>query len=275
MAGDGVGMAGDGLGMAGDGVGMAGDGVAWREMASALKIRQRGWAWREMASALQIRQRGWAWREMASALQIYYITQQGRVVGMVGDGINDSPALAQANLGFAVASGTDIALEAADVVLMKDDLRDILVALDLSRATYQRIRLNLVWAFGYNLLGVPVAAGVFYSCISWRLQPELAALAMAFSSVSVVLSSLLLKLYTPPSCPDLPCPGPVPSVTIPSPPASSFCAALTVLAREICRVFWCCCLQFQRAGLDRTDMNAVSLKDSARSELEEPLLGHR
>jgi Cu+-exporting ATPase len=129
---------------------------------------------------------------------VVQLQKQDQTVAMIGDGINDVPALSQANLGISVASGTDIAMEAADVVLMKNDLRDVLTALDLSHTTYNRIKLNYVWALGYNCLGIPVAAGVFYLSTGWKLEPELAALAMAFSSVSVVVSSLLLKLYKPP-----------------------------------------------------------------------------
>jgi Cu+-exporting ATPase len=126
------------------------------------------------------------------------LQMEGHVVAMIGDGINDSPALVQADLGMSVGAGTDIAMEAADIVLVKNDLRDVLVALDLSRATLRRIRLNFVWALGYNLVGIPIAAGVFYPAIQLRLPPELAALAMALSSVSVICSSLLLKRYTKP-----------------------------------------------------------------------------
>ncbi len=127
--------------------------------------------------------------------EISKLQEQGKKVAFVGDGINDSPALVKADVGLAIASGTDIAMDSADIVLMKNNLLDVATAIDLSKAVIRNIKMNLFWAFFYNCVGIPIAAGVFYLGFGLKLNPMIGALAMSLSSVCVVTNALRLRKF--------------------------------------------------------------------------------
>ena len=129
--------------------------------------------------------------------EVRRLQESGKKVAMIGDGINDAPALMRADVGVAIGAGTDVAMESADIVLMKSDLQDAVTAIELSHATIRNIKQNLFWAFFYNVCGIPLAAGVFSPVLGWKLNPMFAAAAMSFSSAFVVGNALRLKLFRP------------------------------------------------------------------------------
>jgi Cu+-exporting ATPase len=131
------------------------------------------------------------------ASEVKRLQEKGEIIAFIGDGINDAPALAQADAGIAIGGGTDVAIESGEIVLMKDDIRDVVAAMQLSSKTLSKVKQNLFWALIYNSILIPIAAGVLYPFTGIVFRPEWAAAAMAFSSVSVVTNSLLFRGYVP------------------------------------------------------------------------------